>query len=106
MTQLLPFPQNRAYQGQLLLREAELCDRLRRYSYPKMATYQGWFVKKAGSLVSNGDISKLLRQEGQLIDLCFIKPRRALKELVQDDPRPLEKGEYLQDIEAGMRHLS
>ena len=48
---LAPLP-DEGYLEKLLLREAELCDRLTQHSYSKMATYQGCFVKKAGSLVS------------------------------------------------------
>ena len=44
-------------------------------------------------------------EDGRITGLCFSKYRQTLIERVQNDPRPLDNQECLQDIEADIRHL-
>ena len=84
----LVISQGKAYPGQLFYGEAELCETFRGYPYPKTVAHRGCAVDGY-----------------RVIGLCSSKYRQALRERVQDSPRPLIREECLQGIEAGNRDI-
>ncbi|KAF2488574.1 serine/threonine-protein kinase-like protein [Lophium mytilinum] len=72
----------------LIMHEAQMCERTRRSPHPNVARYFGCHIDESGSIVG----------------LCFKKYSQTLDELVEAD-EALDLPKCLSDIKAGIEHL-